>query len=67
MDATNLVGYGAVANSPASQKAADRGDMLPGENAYDLDEADAENGLPALWWLGILIMLVVVRLAYEYL
>lgn len=36
------------------------------QQQYDATMGGAENGLPVLWWLGIVIVLVALRLAYEF-
>lgn len=36
------------------------------EQEYDATAGGAANGLPVMWWLGILIVLVALRLAYEF-
>lgn len=39
----------------------------PRQMADDATQGAGESGnLPALWWLGIVIVLVALRLAYEY-
>jgi hypothetical protein len=36
------------------------------QQQYEATLGGASNGLPVMWWLGILIVLVALRLAYEF-